>query len=201
MLVQFRPLRHGNIQRILDPSAVNGNFSPIPEQQFHAAGVHVEMASSCIVLHVRFLLKSCCSLCRSIYDFGFHLPRTPALNFPKKTNNPNPSPIGNKFGSFLFGPSGENRTHGLLNPIQARYQNCATPGYLQAAVAHSSFSIPDEGSFVKHFFKNPPRNFRRWHRSDFAGRRAPRSPAPRRKRSRHRRPAGPGCRRSRWHRW
>ena len=50
-------------------------------------------------------------------------------NFPKKTNNPNPSPIGNKFGLFLFGPSGENRTHGLLNPIQARYQNCATPGH------------------------------------------------------------------------
>ena len=51
------------------------------------------------------------------------------MSFPKKTNNPNPSPIGNKFGLFLFGPSGENRTHGLLNPIQARYQNCATPGY------------------------------------------------------------------------
>ena len=27
-------------------------LSPIPEQQLHAAGVHVEMASSCIVLHV-----------------------------------------------------------------------------------------------------------------------------------------------------
>ena len=26
--------------------------SPLPEQQFHAASVHVEMASSCIVLHV-----------------------------------------------------------------------------------------------------------------------------------------------------
>ena len=101
----------------------------IPEQQLHAAVVHVEFASSCIVLHTRVLLKSCCSLYRPIYDFGFHLPRTPALNFPKKTNNPNPSPIGNKFGLFLFGPSGENRTHGLLNPIQARYQNCATPGY------------------------------------------------------------------------
>ena len=75
------------------------------------------MASSCIVLHVRILLKSCCGLYRSIYDFGFHLPRTPILSFPKKTNNPNPSPIGNKFGLFLFGPSGENRTHGLLNPI------------------------------------------------------------------------------------
>ena len=54
-VVQFRPLCHGNIQRILDPSAVNGDHSPIPEQQLHAAGVHVEMASSCIVLHVRVL--------------------------------------------------------------------------------------------------------------------------------------------------
>ena len=33
-----------------------------------------------------------------------------------------------------FGPSGESRTHGLLNPIQARYQNCATPGRTWAAV-------------------------------------------------------------------
>ena len=34
----------------------------------------------CIVLHTRVLLKSCCGLYRSIYDFGFHLPRTPAWN-------------------------------------------------------------------------------------------------------------------------
>ena len=116
-VVQFCPLRYGHIQRILDSGAIDGNFSSIPEQQLHAAGVHVKMTNSCIVLHVHVLLKSCCGLYRSIYDFGFHLPRTPALNFPKKTNNPNPSPIGNKFGLFLFGPSGENRTHGLLNPI------------------------------------------------------------------------------------
>ena len=31
-------------------------------------------------------------------------------NFPKKTNNPNPSPIGNKFGLFLFGPGRRCRT-------------------------------------------------------------------------------------------
>ena len=53
----------------------------------------------------------------------------------------------------MFGPSGENRTHGLLNPIQARYQNCATPGYLLELVAHSSISIPDLGRFVKRFFQ------------------------------------------------
>ena len=109
-VVQLRPLRHGHVQRILDPGAVDGNFSSIPEQQLHAAGVHVEMASSCIVLHTRVLLKSCCGLCQSIYDFGFYLPRTPILSFPKKTNNPNPSPIGNKFGLFLFGAREGTRT-------------------------------------------------------------------------------------------
>ena len=36
-VVQFRPLRHGHIQRVLDPDAVDGDFSPIPEQQLHAA--------------------------------------------------------------------------------------------------------------------------------------------------------------------
>ena len=40
-VVQFRPLRHGHVQFILDPSAVNGDHSPIPEQQLHAADIHV----------------------------------------------------------------------------------------------------------------------------------------------------------------
>ena len=51
-IVRFSPLRHGHVQRILDPGAVDGYFSSIPEQQFHAAGIHVEFASSFIVLHV-----------------------------------------------------------------------------------------------------------------------------------------------------
>ena len=54
-VVQFRPLRHGHVQFILDPSAVNGDHSPIPEQQCHTAGVHVEFANAFIVLHVRVL--------------------------------------------------------------------------------------------------------------------------------------------------
>ena len=51
-IIQLRPLRHGHVQRILDPGAVDGNLSPIQEQQFHAAGVHVEMPGAFIVLHV-----------------------------------------------------------------------------------------------------------------------------------------------------
>ena len=54
-VVQFGLLCHGDIQYILDPGAVNGDHSPIPEQQFHAAGVHVEFAGSFIVLHTRVL--------------------------------------------------------------------------------------------------------------------------------------------------
>ncbi len=71
--------------------------------------------------------KKIASLLNSI-EKKIHISERINANFPKKTNNPNPSPIGNKFGLFLLGPSGESRTHGLLNPIQARYQNCATPG-------------------------------------------------------------------------
>ena len=33
-------------------------------------------------------------------------PREPSLLYPKKTKNPNPSPIGNRFGFFLFGGRG-----------------------------------------------------------------------------------------------
>ena len=51
-IIQLRPLRHGHVQHILDPGAVDGDHSPIPEQQLHAAGVHVEFAGSFIVRHV-----------------------------------------------------------------------------------------------------------------------------------------------------
>ena len=48
--------------------------------------------------------------------------------FSIKRRNPNPSPTWKiKFGFLSFGPSGESRTHGLLNPIQARYQTALHP--------------------------------------------------------------------------
>ena len=37
-------------------------------------------------------------------------PREPSLLYPKKTKNPNPSPIGNRFGFFLFGGRHRTRT-------------------------------------------------------------------------------------------
>ena len=65
-VVKFGLLCHGNIQRILDPSAVDGDFSPILEQQFHTPGVHVKFAGSFIVLHVRVL-----SALRHLYSCDF----------------------------------------------------------------------------------------------------------------------------------
>ena len=65
-VIQLRLLRHGHVQFILDPSAVNGDHSPIPEQKFHAPGVHVEFAGSFIVLHIRVL-----SALRHLYSCDF----------------------------------------------------------------------------------------------------------------------------------
>ena len=41
-------------------------------------------------------------------------PREPSLLYPKKTKNPNPSPIGNRFGFFLFGGRGWTSRAALL---------------------------------------------------------------------------------------
>ncbi len=70
------------------------------------------------------------------------------VNKNKKTSQTN---LQKKVRLGCVWSSGENRTHGLLNPIQARYQNCATPGYLLWLIAHSSISIPAIGRFVKRF--------------------------------------------------
>ena len=37
-VVQFGLLCHGHVQRILNPGTVDGNLSPIPEQQLHTPG-------------------------------------------------------------------------------------------------------------------------------------------------------------------
>ena len=46
-------------------------------------------------------------------------------NIPEKTRYNNKKATSQKTDGF--GPSGESRTHGLLNPIQARYQTALHP--------------------------------------------------------------------------
>jgi len=65
-VVQFGLLCHGDIQYILDPSTVNGDFSPIPEQQLHTPSIHIELAGFFIVLHVCVL-----SALRHLYSCDF----------------------------------------------------------------------------------------------------------------------------------
>ena len=89
-VVQLRPLRHGHVQRILDPGAVDGNFSSIPEQQLHTASIHVERTGSCIVLHNRVLLKSVFDLFRSIYDFGFQLLSETSIELSEENKKSDP---------------------------------------------------------------------------------------------------------------
>ena len=49
-------------------------------------------------------------------------PREPSLLYPKKTKNPNPSPIGNRFGFFLFGGRGwMSRAAHLKKPPQGLF--------------------------------------------------------------------------------
>ena len=65
-VVQFKPLRHSDIQRILDPGTVDRDHSPIPEQQLHAASVHVEFTNAFVVLQVCVL-----SALRHLYSCDF----------------------------------------------------------------------------------------------------------------------------------
>ena len=53
-IIQLRPLRHGHIQRIRDSGAVDGDYSPIPEQQLHAAGIQPFRCA-----------KKCAKMCRA----------------------------------------------------------------------------------------------------------------------------------------
>ena len=89
-VVQFRPLCHGDIQRVLNPGAVDGDFSPIPKQQLHTSGIHVERTGSCIVLHNRVLLKSVFDLFRSIYDFGFQLLSETSIELSEENKKSDP---------------------------------------------------------------------------------------------------------------
>ncbi len=68
-----------------------------------------------------------------------YLPREPSLSYPKKTKNPNPSPIGNKFGFFLFDGRGflasrasEKAPQGLFPPPDYSAGRCCSNPPLKA---------------------------------------------------------------------
>ena len=78
------------------------------------------------------------------------------LNIPKKTKNPNPSPIGNRFGFFLFGGRGWIRT---TEALSSRFTVCPhwplgnTPSsFVPSSVPGDLFILPQAARFVNRFF-------------------------------------------------
>ena len=63
-----------------------------------------------------------------------------------------PSAPQNGNWRFIAGPSGESRTHGLLNPIQARYQTALHPDFCNIVILAQPFQN------VKRFFGVPEKN-------------------------------------------
>ena len=108
-IIQLRPLRHGHVQCILflleqfliSPNERTEDYNRRIIDTFVN---HIEITDTEMLIY-------------------FNLSEASASAKTKKF------PVEQLFDWESSGPSGENRTHGLLNPIQARYQNCATPGY------------------------------------------------------------------------
>jgi hypothetical protein len=82
-------------------------------------------------------------------------PREPSFSNPKKTKNPNPSPIGNRFGFFLFGGRGWIRTTEAekqqiysLSPLATREH----AHILFSVIADCLYILSSEVAFVNYFF-------------------------------------------------
>ena len=75
------------------------------------------------------------------------------LSYPKKTKNPNPSPIGNRFGFFLFGGRGWIRT---TEAESSRFTVCPhwplgnTPIFFCVRRADCLYILPRAKQFVNH---------------------------------------------------
>ena len=75
--------------------------------------------------------------------------------YPKKTKNPNPSPIGNRFGFFLFGGRGWIRTTEAEKQQIYSLSPLATREHAQilfTSLPDDSFILADKSGFVNRFF-------------------------------------------------
>ena len=82
-------------------------------------------------------------------------PREPSLLYPKKTKNPNPSPIGNRFGFFLFGGRGWIRTTEAEKQQIYSLSPLATREHAQilfTSLPDDLFILADKSGFVNRFF-------------------------------------------------
>ena len=79
------------------------------------------------------------------------------MSYPKKMKNPNPSPIGNRFGFLLFGGRGWIRTTEAekqqiysLSPLATREH---AQIHFYAAIADRLYILPSNLKFVNHFLQ------------------------------------------------
>ena len=82
-------------------------------------------------------------------------PQEPSLLYPKKTKNPNPSPIGNRFGFLLFGGRGWIRTTEAEKQQIYSLSPLATREHAQilfTSLPDDSFILADKSGFVNRFF-------------------------------------------------
>ena len=82
-------------------------------------------------------------------------PREPSFSNPKKTKNPNPSPIGNRFGFFLFGGRGWIRTTEAEKQQIYSLSPLATREHAQilfTSLPDDLFILADKSGFVNRFF-------------------------------------------------
>ncbi len=106
-IIQFRPLCHSHIQCILDLGAVNGDFflSRCSSCTYPVSILNKQALASYFILvsfppYGTFTVGLSCFFMirfRTFFDGS-----KPSFCFPKKTKNPNPSPIG-KSSDFVVG--------------------------------------------------------------------------------------------------
>ena len=109
--------------------------------------------------------------------------------YPKKTKNPNPSPIGNRFGFFLFGGRGWIRTTEAEKQQIYSLSPLATREHAQilfTSLPDDLFILADKSGFVNCFFAffqllfsrtkkaaklggNPPLRLRRFANDSWSG--------------------------------
>ena len=96
-IVQLRSLRHGHIQRIFNPGAVNGDHSPIPEQQFHtAAGKEPELVGA-----KPFILANARPFGRSKAPLGLSLLRKRGILLSEENKKSEPFSYREKVRIFI----------------------------------------------------------------------------------------------------
>ena len=96
-VIQFGLLRYGHVQYILDPSAINGDHSPIPEQQLHTAVWNEPELVGVRPLHLAYARP----LCRLKAPLGLSLLRNRGILISEENKKSEPFSYREKVRIFI----------------------------------------------------------------------------------------------------